>query len=70
MQGIQALIGAAPEIEKIVAAAKAFIAGLFGAGAITIAEQNALHLQIDTWAAMWASGITPPAWTVEPDPAS
>lgn len=68
LQGLQAAIAAAPLAIEIVEKAKALIDSLFTAKLITAAQQNALHLEVDAYAAMAAAGIVPLAWTVEPDP--
>ncbi len=69
IQGILAAIQAAPGVIDVVNKAKDFITSLTGAKLITVEQQNALHAYVDAHAALVAAGITPPAWTVEPDPA-
>lgn len=69
MQGIEAAISAAPQVEALVVKAKDFIASLFGAGLITKATQDSLHARIDAVCAAALAGQVPPAWTVEADPA-
>jgi len=68
LAGIQAAIAAAPAVLDIVNKGKALITSLFSAKAITKEQQDAMHLQLDAYAAMMAAGIVPPAWRVEPDP--
>lgn len=68
VQGIQAAINAAPQIEKAVTAAKDFVVGLFGSGAITKAQQDLIHAQVDAVALAVQSGHIPPEFTIEPDP--
>lgn len=69
IQGIQAAIAAAPQIEAVVTAGKDYITALFSAGAITADQQNAVHAHVDAVAAAVASGQTPPEFVVAPDPA-
>jgi len=69
LAGIQAALTAAPAVVEIIKSAKDLITSLFTAKLITQDQQNALHAYIDAHAAMVAAGLTPPAWTVEPDPA-
>jgi len=64
----EAVITAAPDIEKAVGAVKDFITNLVSAGVITADQQTALHAHVDSVAAAVASGQTPPEFTVEPDP--
>ena len=68
LQGILAAIQAAPQVVEVITSAKNFISALAGAKVFTPEQQAALHSWVDAQAAMIASGITPPAWTVEPDP--
>jgi hypothetical protein len=68
LQGILAAISAAPQIEAIVTAGKAWITALFSNGLISLDTQNILHAYVDAhWAAAKA-GVIPLSWTVEPDP--
>lgn len=69
IQGVEAAISAAPAIESVVTAAKDWITSLASNGVITIAEQNRVHAHVDAYAAAVRSGIVPPEFTVEPDPA-
>jgi hypothetical protein len=68
IQAIQAAIAAAPRVIEVVQKGKEFIASLTSAGVITAEQQNALDARVDTIAAAFANGQTPPAWSVEPDP--
>ena len=68
VQGIQAAIAAAPEIEDIIAKGKALITSLFSGGVITKAQQDLAHMQVDQIAAAWNASLPPVSWTVEPDP--
>lgn len=68
IQGILAAVAAAPQVEAVIAGAKALISALFEAKLITAEQQNALHGYVDTHAKLASVGITPPAWTVEADP--
>jgi hypothetical protein len=68
LEGIKAAITAAPLAIEVVEKAKALISSLFTAKVITAEQQNALHLEVDAYAAMVAAGIVPLAWQVEPDP--
>ena len=68
LAGIQAAISAWPQVAAIITSAKAMITALFGSGAITQADQAALHSWVDAIAYMAQRGLTPPQWTVEADP--
>lgn len=68
IQGIQAAIAAAPQVEALALKAKEFISELFGAGLITKETQDALHAHVDAVCAAALAGTPPPAWTVEADP--
>jgi hypothetical protein len=68
LAGIQAAIGAAPAVVEVIKSAKDLITSLFTAGLITADQQNALHAWVDAHSALVKAGLTPPAWTVEPDP--
>lgn len=68
VQGIQAAIAAAPQIEAVATSAKNFITTLFENGVITAAQQNAVHAHVDAVAAAVANGQTPPEFVVAPDP--
>ena len=68
LAGIQAAINAAPQIEGIVASAKALFVSLFNGGVITVAQQQAAHAYVDAGAAMWQANLIPPQWQVQPDP--
>jgi len=70
VQGIQAAISAAPEVESVVENAKTWVSSLFSSGVITIAQQNAVNAQIDAIVAAFAGGTTPPEFQVQPDPGS
>lgn len=67
---IQAIVKNAPDIVKAFAAVKTFINGLFGAGAITKAQQDDLMAHVEAVLGAHLLGNPPPEWTVEPDPAS
>lgn len=69
LQGIQAALSAAPQVEAVITAAKEWLDALADNGVIPSATQNALHAWVDTHAEIVAAGITPPAWQVQPDPA-
>lgn len=68
VQGIQAAIQAAPQVEAIVAQAKQFISSLFTAGLITQAQQDSIHSFVDATCAAALAGQEPPQWQVEADP--
>jgi len=68
IQGIQAGIAAAPQIEAVAIKGKEFITSLFEGGVITKAQQDATHAHIDAVAAAVKSGGLPPEWSVEADP--
>jgi hypothetical protein len=68
LAGIQAAIGAAPQVVQLVTDAKNWITGLLGAGIITAEQQTALHDWVDSIASMSKLGIIPPSWQVQPDP--
>jgi len=68
-QLIQAGIAAAPQIEATAVQVKGLITSLADKGAIPVATQDALHSHVDQVCAAALSGTTPPAWTVEADPA-
>lgn len=68
VQGVQALIAEAPQIEAAVKSAKDYIASLFAAGLISVDQQNRIHQHIDSIVAAFNAGTIPPEFTVEPDP--
>lgn len=68
VQGISALIVAAPQAIELVGKTKEFVSGMFGSALITKAQQDAIHAHIDALQAMNVAGIVPPHWQVEPDP--
>lgn len=69
IQIVQAAIAAAPSAVDIVAKGKAMIDALFTAQLITKAQQDATHAHLDSLQALALSGIIPPHWQVQPDPA-
>jgi hypothetical protein len=69
VQGIQAILTAAPQVAELVVKAKELIAALFQAKAITKEQQDAIFAHIDGLAALHNAGIVPLHWQVEPDPA-
>lgn len=68
IQGLQALIAAAPKVAEIIGKAKDLITAMFTATLITKEQQDALHLHVDSLAALAAAGIILPHWQVEADP--
>lgn len=68
LQGLEALIAAAPGIAEIVQKAHDLIDTLFTNNLITKETQDALHQTIDARAALAAQGIYPPWWKVQDDP--
>jgi hypothetical protein len=68
VQGIQAAIAAAPQVESLAIKAKDFISELFSQGLISKETQDALHAHVDEICAALLAEQAPPAWTVEPDP--
>ncbi len=68
MQLALAVVGAAPDIAKAVAATKDFIQFLVLGKQVTVEDQNQLHLAIDGLAAARRAGVKPTAWIVVPDP--
>jgi hypothetical protein len=68
LQGIQAALGLAPQVEAVAISAKSLISALFAAKLISAEQQNALHAWVDSHAQLAAAGIVPPAWQVQPDP--
>lgn len=68
IQGITAVISAAPQIEAAVESAKNYITSLFEQGLITVDQQNAVHAHVDAVAVAVASGTPLPEWVVAPDP--
>jgi hypothetical protein len=69
LAGIQAAIAAAPQIEGIVTSAIALWKSLFEAGLISVEQQNAMNDFVKGVAGLKATGLLPPAWQVQPDPA-
>lgn len=69
LQGILAAVQAAPQVAELIKGAKDFITSLTTAKIITADQQNLLHAWVDNQSALAASGIVPPSWKVEPDPA-
>jgi hypothetical protein len=70
VSAIQLAIAAAPQVASIVSDFKNLIAGLFGAGAIDAATQDALMAHVDAVAAAVAAGTEPPEFQVQPNPGS
>lgn len=68
IQGIEAAIAAAPKAMDVITKAKDFITAMFTAGAISKAQQDALHLRIDSMQALALAGVIPDHWQVQPDP--
>lgn len=68
MSGVKLAIAAAPEVEKIVVAAKKWLDALFSAGLISKDVQNATHAHVDALAEAAAAGQELPSWSIEPDP--
>ena len=68
VQAFQAAIAAAPQAIEIVNQAKEFFVTLFSRGLITKEQQDRVHANIQAWFDCLNSGITPPEFTVEPDP--
>lgn len=68
MSAIQLAVAAAPKVEALYVKGKEFISALFGAGLLTIEQQDALHKHVDALQALALAGIVPDAWKVEPDP--
>lgn len=68
LAGIEAAIGAAPQIEGIVTSAIALWKSLFQAGLISVEQQAALDTYIQGVVGLKNSGLLPPAWQIQPDP--
>lgn len=68
ISAIQLVIAAAPKVEALYVKAKDFISAMFGAGIITVEQQDALHKHVDALQAAALAGTPPPSWTVESDP--
>lgn len=68
IQGITALLSAAPQIGDLVIKTKDLITSLFTSKMITKEQQDAIHAHIDAINAMRLAGIVQPQWQVEPDP--
>lgn len=68
LNAIQAAITAFPQVKAIVLKGKEFITSLFTAGAITKAQQDALHQHIDDISEAIQRGEIPEGWDVEADP--
>ena len=69
IQGILAVLSAAPQAIALVAQAKQWFAELFKAGLITADAQNLLNAHVDATLVMFrAIGTIPPEFTVQPDP--
>lgn len=66
IQGIQAAISLAPDIEQVITSAKNLISGLVTKGVISVDQQNALHAWCDNQAALAKAGIVPASWQVQP----
>ncbi len=69
LQAFEAAINAAPKVAELVIKAKDFITNLFSAGLISKEVQDAMHLRVDSRAAMALAGIIEEGWSVDPDPA-
>jgi len=70
LQGIQIAINAAPTVASLVNTAKAWFDALFEGGLVTVEQQAALHQYVDGVVALAKSGVIPPHWQVESDPAT
>jgi hypothetical protein len=68
LEWVQIAIAAAPTVIAIVEKAREFISAMFGAGLISIEQQNALHTFVGECQAAALNGQPPPHWVVEPDP--
>jgi hypothetical protein len=68
VSGIELAIKLAPGVVNVVNTARAFIASLFSAGKITIAQQTAIFERLDAVYAIYLAGGEPDAWEVDPDP--
>lgn len=69
LQGIQAAIEAAPQIEAIAIKGKEMINTLFTNNLITAEVQAAARAHVDAIQEAALRGEVPPHWTVEADPA-
>lgn len=67
IQGVQAIIAAAPGIIAVAEKAKEFFANLFAAGLIDADTQNRINSNVDAWCEAALNGTLGPAWDVEPD---
>jgi len=68
LQGLTALVAAAPQVEALVKQVKDLISALFTAKQITKAQQDAMMAQVDAIVALSQAGIVPSHWAVQPDP--
>lgn len=69
IQGILALLSAAPQAIALFSQAKQWFNELFKAGLITADQQNLLNAHVDQTLAMFrATGTIPPEFQVQPDP--
>lgn len=68
IQGIQAALTAAPQIEALAEEARKWLAALFEAGVITAEVQNQLDAHVTEVVKAVLEGNPPPEFTVEPDP--
>jgi predicted RNA-binding protein associated with RNAse of E/G family len=68
LQGLTALVTAAPQVEALVKQVKDLIAAMFTAKQITKAQQDAMMAQVDAIVSLSQAGIVPAHWQVQPDP--
>jgi hypothetical protein len=68
IEAIEAAIKAAPQVEAIAVKGKEWVTTLFQGGLISKATQDAIHSHVDEVRDAFLAGVTPPEWTVEPDP--
>lgn len=61
-------MAAAPQVAELAVKAKELISALFTAKVISKQQQDAMHLHVDSLAALHAAGIIPESWKVDPDP--
>jgi predicted RNA-binding protein associated with RNAse of E/G family len=68
IQGFQAAIAAAPQVEALAVKAKDYVTSLFESGLISKETQDAIHAHVDAISAAAKAGSLPPEWSVEADP--
>lgn len=68
IQGLLALLNAAPQVEAIATRVRDMFRQMAQAGLITAEVQNALDARVEADLALFRNGVVPPEYQVQPDP--